>query len=1082
MNFGISGGVFRSHAGWDRSCAKWSAVCLNREATRDGRVGWHCRRAGDLGRNVADICQSTPPEIASSETCHDRLARTIQTSLTQRFGHDRVAGGSRGVGGGGPGHHVRRGRGAHRFTVHPVGRGRRPQRRHCDGVAQQPDGKIVVSGWAAINNTMRDENNRVIGAETDINGTPNQVAFVRRYNANGSPDTTFGNQATKFLPFPLGFDGVTPDSYWNTSVGWDIAVQSTGKIVMVKTTLNGLDARAVPFLIQAVRLNADGTRDTTFGTTTFGPQNGFAQAGFGGGQGLSLQGMSVAISPTSGKIAVAGSAINMDAFTPGFTDVYRPMVVQFNADGSLDTNFGGDDINNPGQKSGIFELPLGTATGRFLDVSYGPGDKLIASGYWTGADGAGQQLATESAELLVARINTNGTLDATYGAGGLGRFAQGIQAIGRSLVVNSDGSAVVAGYTDSAGSGQQFAPIRFAPDVVQSESATQRGLVVKFDANGQVDDTFGTDGARLLDPNTFRAVTSLIPRPQGGFYLGGHAGGDFAVAAMSAAGDLLTAFPTIKRSVGTGHDVPYALMRQTDGKLVLGGFTTNGTDRNLALMRLQAEPAVPVNVAPVLDNSGTPFYLAGVGSRLPVELTNGVLVSSFLATGAAGDPITDGNGDPDGIAVTAIDKSFGSWQYSTAASPVESDWIDMDAAGMVSASSALLLKADATTRVRLKSTLKPHHEGNRRARLPPVGIKARRGADVPGLGSDRWNGGWPREHDCQWRFDPFQLGDGIALDVFRGTAVPLVQRERAAQRVYAASGVRGADRRPHVVPGPLDQRVHGLHRVPQSTHVGDSGDRHVAVLLRRAVQRRRYRDGHGVSIPHNECRRGREPRTVGPSRQATAATGSLLPRAGGERGFGDHRLHRGRTAYGIRRNVPDLPDRCGRQTDPSTGNRRRGTPTSTRSQEQGDHIYTTNFAHEAQRPGEWRLESSRGFVRELSPSLPVPTHQIQTRQPGDQKFIIVNKIAAATPASALATSASDAEVAATSPELSLGLIRPPTPILSAAANPLSVSVSEPVAASSRDSVRLTKDFATLTPTGLDVVFRGLADAPWSDIL
>ena len=64
-----------------------------------------------------------------------------------------------------------------------------------------------------------------------------------------------------------------------------------------------------------------------------------------------------------------------------------------------------------------------------------------------------------------------------------------------------------------------------------------------------------------------------------------------------------------------------------------------------------------------------------------------------------------------GIAVTAIDKTYGKWQYATKANPAESDWTDMDAGTAVSDSSALLLKADATTRIRMISALTPHHEG-----------------------------------------------------------------------------------------------------------------------------------------------------------------------------------------------------------------------------------------------------------------------------------------------------------------------------------------------------------------------------------
>ncbi len=61
-------------------------------------------------------------------------------------------------------------------------------------------------------------------------------------------------------------------------------------------------------------------------------------------------------------------------------------------------------------------------------------------------------------------------------------------------------------------------------------------------------------------------------------------------------------------------------------------------------------------------------------------------------------------------------------------------------------------------------------------------------------------------------------------------------------------------------------------------------------------------------------------------------------------------------------------DNVGKPTRPS-GTVEGGTPTSTRQQEQGDHVYTTNTAFETSRPGTWRVEATRGFVRELSPGL-----------------------------------------------------------------------------------------------------------------
>jgi hypothetical protein len=58
-------------------------------------------------------------------------------------------------------------------------------------------------------------------------------------------------------------------------------------------------------------------------------------------------------------------------------------------------------------------------------------------------------------------------------------------------------------------------------------------------------------------------------------------------------------------------------------------------------------------------------------------------------------------------------------------------------------------------------------------------------------------------------------------------------------------------------------------------------------------------------------------------------------------------------------------DNVGKPTRPA-GTKEGGTPTSTRQQEQGDHVYTTNTAFETSRPGTWRVEANRGFVRELT--------------------------------------------------------------------------------------------------------------------
>jgi hypothetical protein len=116
------------------------------------------------------------------------------------------------------------------------------------------------------------------------------------------------------------------------------------------------------------------------------------------------------------------------------------------------------------------------------------------------------------------------------------------------------------------------------------------------------------------------------------------------------------------------------------------------------------------NDAPLLNNSGSPFVILGVGARQSLTMQQGVLVSDLLARGAGGDPVADEDSAAlEGIALTAIDRTYGTFQYTLVTSgPSESDWIDVEAAGAVSATSALLLPTSA--RLRFKTALVPHHE------------------------------------------------------------------------------------------------------------------------------------------------------------------------------------------------------------------------------------------------------------------------------------------------------------------------------------------------------------------------------------
>jgi uncharacterized delta-60 repeat protein len=99
-------------------------------------------------------------------------------------------------------------------------------------MVRQPDGKILVAGFSGLND------------DADF--------AIARYNPNGSLDTSFGSGGKVTV-------GVGPDY----DMGFDISLQPDGKILVVGQT--SVDA----WVTSAVRLNANGSIDTTFGATRF---------------------------------------------------------------------------------------------------------------------------------------------------------------------------------------------------------------------------------------------------------------------------------------------------------------------------------------------------------------------------------------------------------------------------------------------------------------------------------------------------------------------------------------------------------------------------------------------------------------------------------------------------------------------------------------------------------------------------------------------------------------------------------------------------------------------------------------------
>ncbi len=294
-----------------------------------------------------------------------------------------------------------------------------------NSVALQPDGKILLAG------------------------SSNGNFAVVRYNPNGSLDTSFG------------FNGrVTTDFGSLEDYGYSVTVQSDGKILLAGSS-DGDFALA--------RYSSDGSLDTTFSSY------GKFTTDFGG----SDYGYSVVLQP-DGKILLAGTSSCDFALARYNTD--GSLDTSFNDDGKLTTDFGDYDFGYSvtvqpdgkilvtGSSNSDFALARYNSDGS-LDTTLSSDGKLTTdfggydSGYSVTVQPDGKILVAGltgfgNGDFDVARYNSNGALDSTFGSDGkvTTDFGGGWDGC-YSLALLSDGRILVAGL-----SGDDFALARYNSD------------------------------------------------------------------------------------------------------------------------------------------------------------------------------------------------------------------------------------------------------------------------------------------------------------------------------------------------------------------------------------------------------------------------------------------------------------------------------------------------------------------------------------------------------------------------------------------------------------------------------------------
>lgn len=216
---------------------------------------------------------------------------------------------------------------------------------------------------------------------------------------------------------------------------------------------------------------------------------------------------SLAIQP-DGKIVACGKSKS--------GSVNISVLMRYNSNGTFDTTFG---------TNGIVTVPMGSAYNPATCVKLLSDGKIIVSG---------ESKTGSYTDFCIARYNSNGSLDATFGTNGLVTTDfGGKNDVGFCLEIQPDNKIIVSGYHD----------------IIEPNNRDSNFAVARYNYDGTLDNSFGSMGKVSLN-------------------FGANLTYSFSVEIANCA------------------------KLQSDGKIIVAGYTdatSNYGDKNFALLRLNAD-------------------------------------------------------------------------------------------------------------------------------------------------------------------------------------------------------------------------------------------------------------------------------------------------------------------------------------------------------------------------------------------------------------------------------------------------------------------------------------------------------------
>ncbi|MDO8811922.1 MAG: DUF4347 domain-containing protein, partial [Gallionella sp.] len=304
---------------------------------------------------------------------------------------------------------------------------------------------------------------------------------------------------------------------------------------------------------------------------------------------------------SDGKILVAGTYYNI-----GMNDDFA--LVRYNSDGSLDTTFDTD---------GKLITNFGSTQERAYSVIVQADGKILMAG-----------------SNAIVRYNTNGSLDTTFDSDGRIATTRSnsevtVQADGKILAEGTDNFAMSLGRYNSDGS-----------------------IDTTFDGDGNVGSGLSNSNCVELqaDGKILVAGTILI-----------NSIFEFGLVRYNSDGSFDTTFDgdsMTTTNIGFGNDYPYDIAVQADGKILLAGGSSDGTNLTSTLVRYNADGSLDTTFS---GDGKLPTAFVGSFTNVAVQSDGKILAAGNALVRYNSDGSLDTTFDADGFTT-----SFGSAIYSVA--------------------------------------------------------------------------------------------------------------------------------------------------------------------------------------------------------------------------------------------------------------------------------------------------------------------------------------------------------------------------------------------------------------------------------